>query len=144
MDANHRLPKLRYLAWISAGTVSVMVLMNLSAFLVMQGYVGGGTPIAIFTIAAAALIGVVLGRKATTRNALILSLSIALYRPVLYALGWPLAFAQDLLRTAGIPGDSLRAMMALNPQPAAFFVILIISLVIFLSSRLFRKIFKLL
>ncbi len=142
MDSSHRFPKFRYAAWLSAGIVSVMVLMSLAQFMALKGYLESGAQITIFTLLGAAILGLILGRKSTTRNAITLSLAIAVYQPALYALGWPLAIIQDLLRMDGIPGDSLEVMMNLRPQQAQFFAILIIASVIFLSSRLYRKIFN--
>lgn len=142
MISESRFPKLRYAAWLSAGVVSVMILMNLSAALVMRGHIGGGAPIAAFTIVCAAVIGSVLAKNASTKDALIFAVCIALYRPALYLLAWPVALVQDLIRNQGLPGESLNVVMALNPQVAPFLVILITAAIIFISSRIVRKIFN--
>jgi len=142
MISENRFPKLRYAAWLSAGVVSVMVLMNFSAALVMEGYIGGGAPIAAFTIVCAAVIGGLLAKNATTKDALIFAVCIALYRPALYLLAWPVALIQDLIRNQGLPGKSLEVVMALNPQMAPFLVILITAAIIFFSSRIARKLFN--
>jgi hypothetical protein len=141
MSANHRFPQLRYLAWISAGIVLVMLLMNTSVLLVAKGTLGNGVPVAVFTLIAAAVLGILLAGKATTRHAAVLSLSIAFYRPVLYLLMWPLALLQDLWVSGTIPGDSLKALTAVTPQSAPLIVVALAALVMFLSSRLFRKLF---
>lgn len=142
MKKYQRFPRFRYMAWLSAGVVSVVILMNLSSFLVLQGLMPGGAAVAVFTLLVATALGVIFCRKASFKDALILSAVIALYYPALYAAGWGVAFLQDLIRADGIPGDSLEVMMALRPRVAPYLVVLMVSLTMLLGSRIYQKIFK--
>ena len=130
------MPFLKIIAWLACGTVLAQFSLSLAAMLSMTGAIPGKIIPVALTLILAALIGVLLCRRAPRSHTYLMGLVIASYLPLLLGGLWVVAFIQDLFRGQGLPGESLRAMASYPPNTSLMLAMALIAAVVLTAGRL--------
>lgn len=123
-------------AWLACGIILSQMTFNVAAVLSLSGTLPGKiAPVALIAVLAA-LIGFLLCRRAPRLHTYLLGAAIACYLPAGRALIWFAAFTQDLIRGQGIPGASIKAVMAVSPNFMLMMAMAVIAIVVVITGRL--------
>lgn len=130
------LPLLRTGAWLACGVLLAQVAFHVAAVLSLSGILPGRfAPVALVALLAC-LLGILLCRHAPRRLTYLLGGCIACYLPAGQALIWTAAFVQDLFRGQGVPGVSVKAVMAVTPNTMLMLAMAIVAVVVVIAGRL--------
>lgn len=130
------MPLLKTGAWLACGVVLAHSAFNLAAVLSLSGVLPGKIAPAALVVLLAALIGFLLCRRASRLHTYVLGAVIAGYLPAIRALIWVAAFIQDLLRGDGLPGVSIKAVLAASPNIMLMGAMAVIAIVVVLAGRM--------
>lgn len=123
-------------AWLACGVALAHLAFNVAAFLSANGTLSGKiAPVALVAVFAA-LIGILLCRRAPRGHTYLLGVVIAFYLPASRAVLWIAAFIQDLLRGQGMPGASVKAVMAVSSNSMLMLAIAVMAVFIVIAGRL--------